>query len=92
MHELAHLIEFNHGPAFDAIVARYPKAERARGYLIAKDLDDDQVDDDVRALPIEIVTLDDADSDRARITPGDVVRSHVGVHASIAHDTSGSSR
>jgi hypothetical protein len=62
VHELAHLIEFNHGPAFDAIVARYPKAERARGYLIAKDLDDDQVDEDVRALPIEIVTVGDADS------------------------------
>ena len=34
---------------------RYPKAERARGYLIAKDLDDEPVDDEVRALPVEIV-------------------------------------
>jgi hypothetical protein len=61
VHELAHLIEFHHGPAFDAIVARYPKAERARGYLIAKDLDDDQVDDEVRALPVEVVTRDEPD-------------------------------
>jgi len=61
IHELAHLIEFNHGPAFDAIVARYPKAERARGYLIAKDLDDDDVEVDVRSLPVEIVVVDEGE-------------------------------
>jgi predicted metal-dependent hydrolase len=56
VHELAHLVEYNHGPAFDAIVARYPKAERAKGYLLAKDLDDDEpVDDAVRLLPLEEV-------------------------------------
>ena len=36
VHELAHLVEANHGPGFRALVDRYPKAERARGYLIAK--------------------------------------------------------
>lgn len=36
VHELAHLLERDHGPAFDAIVNRYPLAERAKGYLIAK--------------------------------------------------------
>jgi hypothetical protein len=36
LHELAHLVEAHHGPAFHAIVARYPLAERATGYLIAK--------------------------------------------------------
>ena len=43
VHELAHLAEPNHGPAFHALVARYPKAERATGFLIAKGLapDDD---------------------------------------------------
>jgi predicted metal-dependent hydrolase len=34
VHELAHLIEFGHGPRFQALVAGYPKAERARGYLL----------------------------------------------------------
>lgn len=36
LHELAHLVEPNHGLAFKAIVARYPLAERATGYLLAK--------------------------------------------------------
>jgi hypothetical protein len=36
VHELAHLVEADHGPAFWEIVNRYPMAERARGYLIAK--------------------------------------------------------
>jgi len=29
----------NHGPAHDALVDRFPLAERARGFLIAIDLD-----------------------------------------------------
>lgn len=33
LHELAHLLEPGHGPAFWAWVDRYPKAERAKGYL-----------------------------------------------------------
>lgn len=53
VHELAHLIEANHGPRFKALVGRYPKAERARGYLMAKDLDDEPADVDVRSLPVE---------------------------------------
>jgi predicted metal-dependent hydrolase len=35
VHELAHLKEANHGPRFWKLVNRYPKTERARGYLIA---------------------------------------------------------
>ena len=35
VHELAHLVEANHSPAFNALVAKYPLAERARGFLMA---------------------------------------------------------
>ena len=40
VHELAHLAEGGHGPAFWALVNRYPKAERARGFLIAKGMEE----------------------------------------------------
>jgi predicted metal-dependent hydrolase len=33
LHELAHLIEPGHGPRFWALVADFPRTERARGYL-----------------------------------------------------------
>lgn len=35
VHELAHLVVHGHPPAFHRIVARYPQAERAAGYLQA---------------------------------------------------------
>jgi len=53
VHELAHLEVPGHGPDFHALEARYPKAERAIGYLIAKsgdtesDLDGPMGDDDL---------------------------------------------
>jgi predicted metal-dependent hydrolase len=40
MHELAHLVEPGHSPAFYRLVDRYPFAERARGFLIAKGWED----------------------------------------------------
>lgn len=42
VHELAHLAEPSHGPAFQALVARYPLAERATGFLLAKGLAPDE--------------------------------------------------
>ncbi len=44
VHELAHLAVADHGPRFQALVARYPRAERAVGFLIAKDLAPDSPD------------------------------------------------
>ncbi len=35
VHELAHLVHADHSPAFHALVDRFPKAERACGYLEA---------------------------------------------------------
>ena len=37
----SHLVHGDHSPAFWEVVARYPRAERARGYLIAKSGDED---------------------------------------------------
>ena len=33
LHEITHLVESNHGPEFHRLMARYPKAARAEGFL-----------------------------------------------------------
>ena len=55
LHELAHLLEPGHGPRFWRLLERYPRTERARGYLdgvsaaahlpIKDDLADDEADE-----------------------------------------------
>lgn len=44
VHELAHLDVPDHSPAFWKVVDRYPKAERAKGYLMAKAGDGEDAD------------------------------------------------
>jgi predicted metal-dependent hydrolase len=47
VHELAHLAVPNHSPAFHALADRYPRMERAAGFLLAKGLaDPDEADPD----------------------------------------------
>jgi predicted metal-dependent hydrolase len=54
VHELAHLVVPHHGAAHDELFARYPYAERAIGFLVAKDLDpaaDEAECDDEEPVP-----------------------------------------
>lgn len=44
IHELAHLSVHGHGPRFWQLVERYPLAERARGFLMARGLDNGEPD------------------------------------------------
>jgi predicted metal-dependent hydrolase len=53
VHELAHLTVAGHGPRFWRLVERYPLAERARGFLIARGLESGEPDvpEDDQGLP-----------------------------------------
>jgi len=45
VHELAHLVEPNHSKRFHALANRYPRQERAHGFLLAMQLHTDDVID-----------------------------------------------
>ncbi len=62
VHELAHLVEANHSPAFHALVAKYPLAERARGFLMAISFGDTGVAEDVDGVD-GVDELEEVDGD-----------------------------
>jgi hypothetical protein len=54
VHELAHLVVPSHGAAHDALVDRFALAERARGFLIAVDLDASEGEELPALLPGDV--------------------------------------
>jgi predicted metal-dependent hydrolase len=56
VHELAHQLVDHHGPEHDALVDRFPMAERARGFLIAKDIYPDDDDGFQESEPAPVAT------------------------------------
>lgn len=89
VHELAHLLVPGHGPEFWRLVARYPKTERARGYLegvaaaahlpAAGDIDDGGIDNgDVDAGGTDADEDDGDDVRRDGLDPDDVGRDGLG--------------
>jgi predicted metal-dependent hydrolase/catechol 2,3-dioxygenase-like lactoylglutathione lyase family enzyme len=57
VHELAHLLVLDHDKKFQALVDRYPRTERARGFLEAWGLSGDDGDGSEPLLGIDYITL-----------------------------------
>ena len=68
VHELAHLRVPGHGPKFWALVDRYPRTERARGYL-------DGISAAAVSLEPAIDAAGSASSTRTRLLSGAAARS-----------------
>lgn len=76
VHELAHLVVPDHSPAFRALVDRYPKAERARGFLMAKSFGADDeggatADGDIDELLDEPAETDTVEAETEAVAPPD---------------------
>jgi predicted metal-dependent hydrolase len=68
VHELAHLEVPDHSAAFHDLVDRYPMAERARGFLIAKSYGDDERSTDDNGTAAGDDPFDDwSDDDRPEV-------------------------
>lgn len=82
VHELAHLVEANHSPAFNALVNSYPLAERARGFLMAVSFgetgvaDNDDVDSDHDVDVVDVVDIATASDDGDDADDADDVIDH----------------
>ena len=81
VHELAHLVEAGHGAAFWELVNRYPKTERARGYLIAKSVDGD---DDCEGSPEPVRPPGPEVRHEQELAPAPRRRAHRSRHAPAA--------
>ena len=81
VHELAHLVVADHSAAFHALVDRYPKAERARGFLMAKSFGADG--DDVLDAEAADADIDTDGSDDDEPTPEAAVALEVPRHEAV---------
>ena len=81
VHELAHLLEAGHTPEFWAWVERYPRAEKAKGYL-------EGYSAAARLEPPPGMVEDEPDQRRTRSTAASMSRSmssYIGGSASTGH-------
>ncbi len=71
VHELAHLVHADHSPAFAEVVAQYPLAERARGFLMAVSFGDSTFDGVDVTDELDAVDVDEIDVARDDTAPDD---------------------